>query len=141
MLSLTFYSVVQRQRWLMDNVPDMTLAKAYDQARREFYHVRHEEDVERRVAREEALSTGAYFGKSQLEIGMELEDNVYEQWKAWALKETMANQARVAAITGLDEESTAVTAEDPAVEAALVEVSDSVPSQGQRALGGAPVHP
>ena len=65
----------------------MTSAKAYDQARQEFYAIRHQEDVERRVAKEEALATGAYFGKSMLEIGMELEDKTYESWKEWAKKE------------------------------------------------------
>jgi small subunit ribosomal protein S23 len=43
--------------------------------------------VERRVAKEEALSTGAYFGNSTLEVGMEMEDQAYEEWKAWAMKE------------------------------------------------------
>lgn len=80
-------SVIQRQLWLLHNVEGMTSTKAYDIARGEFYTLRHEEDVERRVAKEEALSTGAYFGKSTLEIGMDLEDQVYEEWKAWATKE------------------------------------------------------
>lgn len=90
-------SVVQRQMWLMNEAKakakDMTAAKAYDQARQEFYAIRHEEDVERRVAKEEALATGAYFGKGYLEIGMEQEDKVYEQWKEWAFGEA-ANQQR-----------------------------------------------
>ena len=64
----------------------MTPDQAYDHARHEFYAVRHEEDVERRVAKEEALATGAHFGKTYLEIGMELEDKIFEAWKAWALK-------------------------------------------------------
>jgi small subunit ribosomal protein S23 len=54
--------------------------EAYDIARKEFYALRHEEEVERRVAKEEALWTGAYFGKGALEVGMELEDKTYDQW-------------------------------------------------------------
>jgi small subunit ribosomal protein S23 len=50
------------------------------------------------VAKEEALSTGAYFGKSTLEIGMELEDQAYEEWKAWATKEVELNTQRKDAV-------------------------------------------
>ncbi len=89
----------------------MTSAKAYDQARQEFYAIRHQEDVERRVAKEEALATGAYFGKSQLEIGMELEDKTFESWKEWAIKEIeVIQQQRTSLYTGselADEEATA----------------------------------
>lgn len=83
----------------------MTSAKAYDQARHEFYAIRHQEDVERRVAKEEALATGAYFGKSMLQIGMELEDRTYESWKKWAQKEVEAiDRNRSAQYTGFDTE-------------------------------------
>jgi small subunit ribosomal protein S23 len=68
----------------------MTRDKAYDIVRQEFYAIRHAEDVERMVAKEEALSTGSYFSKSMLEIGMELEDRAYESWKDWAVKEVEA---------------------------------------------------
>jgi small subunit ribosomal protein S23 len=95
----------------------MASAKAYDIARGEFYALRHEEDVERRVAKEEALSTGAYFGKSVLEVGMEIEDQAYEEWKAWATKEIEKNeQLRSSAYTGVDtmEGESAITPElDP----------------------------
>ena len=65
----------------------MTRAEAYDKARKEFYDLRLQQDVERRVAREEALATGAQFGKSVNEISMEIEDVEYERWKEWAKKE------------------------------------------------------
>src|SRR4051794_19844242 len=72
--------------WLMQN-EHLTKAQAYDQARREFYRHRHLEAVRRRIAKEEALFTGAYFGKGPLEVGMELEDKAFEHWRAWAAKE------------------------------------------------------
>jgi len=84
---------------------DMDRKTAYDTARKEFYALRHEEEVERRVAHEEALSTGAYFGLNTLEIGMQLEDKSYEKWKAWALKNVEAiNLARDSAYTGVGTE-------------------------------------
>ena len=95
-------------------MPNISNAQAYDVARKEFYALRHEEEVERRVAREEASWTGAYFGKSALEVGMELEDKTYESWKAWATKEAEAiDLQRNAAYTGL---GTTSEEEDPEVE-------------------------
>ncbi|KAI9829011.1 MAG: mitochondrial ribosomal small subunit component [Thelocarpon impressellum] len=121
-------SVVQRQLWLLNNVPEMTTAQAYDQARQEFYAVRHEEEVERRVAKEEAEATGAYWGKSYLEIGMQLEDRVYEEWKAWALKETAAiEQSRGAAYTGGEQDQSASTADEAEVGAVLGDNPDAPP--------------
>ncbi|KAI0395000.1 mitochondrial ribosomal protein [Xylariaceae sp. FL0594] len=74
-------SVVQRQLWMMHNLEGMTEAKAYDIVRHEFYRLRQLEEVERRVAKEEAMKVGAYFFKSALQIGMELEDKEFEGWK------------------------------------------------------------
>ena|SRR6266516_933795 len=70
----------------------MTKARAYDIARQEFYDLRYQEEVEGRVAKEEALATGAYFGMSHLEIGTLLEDKWYEEWKDWAKQETLTMQ-------------------------------------------------
>lgn len=61
--------------------------EAYDKARREFYALRQEEEIERRIAKEEARMVGAYFGKTFLQVGMELEDQQYEAWKRWAAKQ------------------------------------------------------
>ncbi|KAJ5171595.1 Mitochondrial ribosomal protein S25 [Penicillium coprophilum] len=44
-----------------NNVPDMTKSAAYDTARREFYRLRLQEDIQRRVAAEEAAAYGAEF--------------------------------------------------------------------------------
>jgi small subunit ribosomal protein S23 len=78
---------------MMHNVEDMPQEKAYDIVRREFYALRQEEDVERRIAKEEAMKLGAYFGKSFNQVGMELEDQQYENWKKWAGKQIQSVQA------------------------------------------------
>lgn len=135
-------SVVQRQMWLQHNVPSMSPAKAYDQARKEFYRLRLQEDVQRLVAQEEALATGAYFHKSTLEIGMDLEDKQFEEWKAWAIKEVqLADQQRNAMYTGQENQAMDMPAGDPETEAGIEEVSDALPAQGQSAQGGARVMP
>jgi len=93
----------------------LTEDQAYDIARKEFYRLRHREEVERRVAKEEALWTGAYFGKGVIEIGMGLEDKTYEKWKGWALKEVEAiEMQKAAAYTG------AVDIEDDVSDAPLL---------------------
>lgn len=101
---LILHRVVQRQLYLMENgIPQyvqnqatgdmevinapLTREEAYDMARKEFYAIRHQEDIERRVAAEEARMVGAYFGKSKLEVGMELENQTFEQWREWAVAE------------------------------------------------------
>lgn len=72
----------------MMHAAGMTKDQAYDVARREFYALRHQEEVERRVAQEEARMVGAYFGKTPLQVGMGLEDETYEKWKRWAAYQT-----------------------------------------------------
>lgn len=82
--------------------------EAYDQARKELYEIRHHNEIEARVAREEALSTGAYFGKTANDVGMALENKTFDQWKGWAHAQvTLMEQARNAAYTGLGTQSTA----------------------------------
>lgn len=76
-------SVVQRQMWLMKH-SGLTKDQAYDVTRREFYRLRHFEEVEKRVAVEEARMMGAYFGPSALQAGLMTEDRMYELWKPWA---------------------------------------------------------
>lgn len=63
----------------------------YDQARKEFYDLRLQEEVRRQVAKEEAMATGAYFGKSLIEIGMELEDKQFKRLNFWVEKQTKAS--------------------------------------------------
>ncbi|KAJ5342005.1 hypothetical protein N7541_011129, partial [Penicillium brevicompactum] len=105
-------SVVQRQLWLLNNVPDMTKSNAYDIARREFYKLRLREDIERRVAAEEARAYGAEFGPSYLEIGGKLEDAQYDRWVEWAREQALAMGQRSAALAGapeMDEDTTDVS--------------------------------
>lgn len=100
----------------------MTSSQAYDIARKEFYALRHEEEVERRIAKEEAMWTGAYFWKGVLEVGMELEDKTYESWKAWATKEVEAlDRQRDSAYTGIG-----TSTEDDGVGAELETVEEPV---------------
>lgn len=66
---------------------------AYDQVRREFYRLRQEEEIEKRVAVEEAKYVGAYFGKSRLDVSMLLENHEYENWKVWAGKQAEKREA------------------------------------------------
>ncbi len=139
---LNISSVIQRQMRLMHDEPSISPAQAYDQARKEFYELRLQEDVERRVAKEEAEATGAYFGKSMLEIGMELEDKVFEEWKEWAAGEVLLMEQKQAAMyTGLDNESMATSPDDLETAAAIEEVVDSIPAKEQEPFGGAPFRP
>lgn len=117
MTPVTEDSVVQRQLWLLNNVQNITPAKAYDQARKEFYDLRLQDEVEQRVAKEEALATGAYFGKSALQIGMELENEEWERWKEWAAKEhTLSEQRRAAMYTEVDDVDSSDSVGDEALE-------------------------
>lgn len=114
----------------------------YDMARKEFYKHRHFADIERKVAQEEALSTGAYFTSSPNEIAIPLEDRNYEDWKAWALHETeKAKQAQGSMVTELDNEDAVLDGGE--IEEGAQEVADSVPAtkEGQTALGGAVMRP
>lgn len=77
----------------MYNIPGISKDEAYDLTRKEFYRLRQEEDIERRVAVEEARMVGAYFGQTYLQIGMHLEDLEHEKWKKWAHGEITAIQA------------------------------------------------
>ncbi|KXJ86729.1 37S ribosomal protein S25 [Microdochium bolleyi] len=112
-MQLSGESVVQRQLWMMYNIPGMTRVKAYDAARREFYQLRQEEDVERRIAAEEARAVGAYFGKGFLQIGLELEDREFESWKKWAGKQIeIVRTEQTSAYTSFGEEDAVEDAAD-----------------------------
>lgn len=82
-------SVVQRQLWLLQNTPDISVAEAYDVARKEFYNVRRREQIAMRVAVEEAEMFGADFGRPVQSVGMSKEDAVYNEWLEWAAEENV----------------------------------------------------
>jgi small subunit ribosomal protein S23 len=86
-IPLTGESVVQYQMWLRRK-NGWPRAKAYDYARHEFYRLRQEEEIEKRVAQEEAKYVGAYFGQTRVDVSHGLEDREFENWKIWAGKET-----------------------------------------------------
>ncbi|EPS43209.1 hypothetical protein H072_2792 [Dactylellina haptotyla CBS 200.50] len=92
-------SVIQRQLWLMKN-QELSKKSAYDMARREFYKIRMRSDIERRIAAEEAKSVGAFFGKSYLQIGLELEEQTLAIWKTKAQSAVVKRQQRIEAMTG-----------------------------------------
>jgi len=148
---LTACSVVQRQAWLMSN-KGYTKMKAYDQARKEHYEDRQQQEIEARVAREEALHYGATFGKSAIEVGMELENAEFDRWKVWAGEQvTLMEQAKAAAYTGVGTASATGELDAPGegdedtntLNAAAELVGDSIPSssRGQEARGGAAFRP
>ncbi|KAI1381638.1 mitochondrial ribosomal protein [Hypoxylon crocopeplum] len=121
-------SVVQRQLWMMHNVPDITKEQAYDIVRREFYALRQEEEVERRIAKEEAQMVGAYFGKSFSQVGMQLEDEQFEKWKKWAGKQIDAVQTEQdAAYTNFEAEDVDVDNID--LDEIVEPVAEEVPVQ------------
>ena len=92
--------VVQRQLYLLQTVPRITVAEAYDKARKEFYDVRRQEDIQRRIAAEEAEATGAYFGPSILQWSMQIENKQYDDWEEWSRKTVMEQMQRNAAFAG-----------------------------------------
>ncbi|KAH6896579.1 mitochondrial ribosomal protein S25 [Thelonectria olida] len=110
-IPLTGECVVQRQMWLIEN-QQMDEKKAYDVTRHEFYRHRQAEEIEKRVAVEEARHVGAYFGNTRTEVSHYLEDREFENWKIWAGKQTEQDQAR----RNSEIESFGVEEEDPEVE-------------------------
>lgn len=145
MLTDLCHRVVQRQHWLLTNTP-LSEAAAYDKARKELYRIRHFCETEQRVAREEAQNVGAYFGLGPLEVGMQLENKAYEDWKAWAIREAAAlKQLSAGAYSGIgtEEGEEDMTPDTEGQSEALQAVRKNVPGskRGQEAKGGAVVHP
>lgn len=92
--------VVQRQLHLLQTVPDITVSQAYDKARKEFYDIRRQEDIRRRIAAEEAEAMGAYFGPSILQWSMQIENKQYDDWEEWSRKTVVEQMQRNAAFAG-----------------------------------------
>lgn len=126
--------------------------EAYDKARKELYSQRHYDEVEARIAREEAMHTGAWFGKNRNEIGMELENATFDKWKVWAKQQVVEmEQARNAAYSGLGGQTTPDELSAPQEEhrdgeplnTAADILGSSIPNnrRGQTAQGGAAFRP
>ncbi|RSM03564.1 hypothetical protein CEP52_007297 [Fusarium oligoseptatum] len=101
--------------------------KAYDITRREFYRLRQEEEIEKRVAVEEARHVGAYFGKTRIDVSHSLEDREFENWKLWAGKETERSEAqRNAEIESFGLEEEGADGDDIAIEVDAAEADNKV---------------
>ena len=97
---VTGEDVVQRTLYLLQTVPDVSEDQAYDKARKEFYDLRRQEDIQRRIAAEEAEHTGAQFGPSILQWGMNNENKQYDNWEEWSRKNVVEQMQRNAAFAG-----------------------------------------
>lgn len=118
--------VVQRQLWLLENVPDITVPQAYDTARKEFYTLRRRQELGDRIAAEEARHMGAQFGKSAIQISMGIESEMYNDWEAWSRQQLVEQMSRNAAFEG-----TVASAED----AVLKETAEQEEGQGLQNSG------
>lgn len=93
----------------------MEAMQAYDKARKEFYDLRMQEDIERRIATEEARATGAHFGKGYMDIGLELEAKALADWKTKAIELLTLKAGQRAAFSGgteVEEDVVAAPVED-----------------------------
>ncbi|KIV85674.1 hypothetical protein PV11_01341 [Exophiala sideris] len=125
-VALSGESVVQRQLWLLENVPDITIPQAYDIARKEFYALRRREETRSRIAAEEARHMGAQFGKSAIQVSMGIENHMYKDWENWSRAVVSEITQKAAAFEG-----TITAAEDNA----LKEVADEDGQSPQPAIG------
>lgn len=120
-------SVVQRQLYLLHNVPDISESLAYDIARKEFYAHRLREDIERRVAAEEAQAVGADLEETYNQRSLQTEDQVYEDWERWSKQTVLQNTQRNAAFIG----------QQVGNDSSSLDLDDELPEEqnGQEALG------
>ncbi|KIX10313.1 uncharacterized protein Z518_01395 [Rhinocladiella mackenziei CBS 650.93] len=124
-IPLSGESVVQRQLWLLENVPDITVPQSYDIARKEFYTLRRQQETRDRIAAEEARHMGAEFGKTAIQIGMKIENEAYNDWEAWARQVMNEQTQRNAAFEG-----TTTAAEDQALREATRLAGDGIKPPG-----------
>ena len=119
---LPLHSVVQRQLWLITNNPHLTIPETYNIARKEFYSLRLQQDIERRIAVEEARHVGSSFDKAYIDIMFEREQKVLQEWRTKAAQDlALRKHKRNAAYstTSMDEDlAAAAAASGTAAEAA-----------------------
>lgn len=99
-LPLSGESVIQRQLYLLQNIPDITQAEAYDLARKEFYAERRREHTAMRIAVEEAEYHGAVFGPSTMSRAINIEGKWYDDWEKWANNQQLEMEQRNASFAG-----------------------------------------
>ncbi|KAK6459421.1 mitochondrial ribosome small subunit component [Scheffersomyces xylosifermentans] len=94
-------SVVQRTLWLLAESKKQgkpkSLFEAYDKARFEFYRLRMEEEMNSAVSKEESTMYGAVFPSSNVEWGVQKEQEFIDVWAKVAQDKTkvaMANRSR-----------------------------------------------
>ncbi|OBA19935.1 mitochondrial ribosomal protein [Metschnikowia bicuspidata var. bicuspidata NRRL YB-4993] len=108
-------SVVQRTLWLLQDSKqqqkEKTLFEAYDQARFEFYQLRMAEEMNSVVSKEESLMFGAHFASSNLQWGVQKEQETIDRWAKIGEKRTKireASRSKASASAGI-----AATPEEP----------------------------
>lgn len=99
-IPLSGESVVQRQLYLLQNVPEMTIPQSYDIVRQEFYTLRRAEETKRRIAVEEAEHMGAVFNKTANQWSLEIENKMYNDWERWSKEQHLDQMARNSAAAG-----------------------------------------
>ncbi|OLL22576.1 37S ribosomal protein S25, mitochondrial [Neolecta irregularis DAH-3] len=119
------YSVVQRAVWLMNQTDPLSEQQAYEYACQEFYAVRAHEEIESRIAEDEARAYGTSF-TSYIEIGMKLQTEAIERWRERASRETaIMAQRKTAVVAPTELESLDVTTENTEEELVKVGVEDN----------------
>lgn len=92
-------SVVQRTVWLLEKENKKGkggLLEAYDQARFEFYRLRMEEEMNSQVSKEESGMYGAIYPSTNIEWGLEQEQEHLDIWAKAASEMTEAKLASTA---------------------------------------------
>ena len=119
-LTISLYpSVIQYQLHLIETYPNLSTSAAYDIARKEFYAVRLEQDIQKRVAAEEALSVGAIFDTPYFDIMFEREGQVLREWRNKASQDLAIRKHRRNAAyssTAAAEDAAAAAAAKPPTE-------------------------
>jgi small subunit ribosomal protein S23 len=125
--------VVQRQLWLLENIPDITIPQAYDLARKEFYKLRRAEETRDRIAAEEARHMGAQFGPSYNKISMKIENEMFNKWEVWARGQLLEQVQRTAAFEG----TAGMAKEETALQETAVEDGGYVEHPNRSRIGSA----
>jgi small subunit ribosomal protein S23 len=122
-------SVIQRQLWLLENTPDITIPESYDIARQEFYMLRRAEETRRRIAAEEATHMGARFTQTAIQKSLRIENKMYQDWEKWSREQTIEQMQKNSAFGG-----ESMPAEQEALKEIEEEDNEGVESSGNARL-------